>query len=153
MLSVYCYSRCRHDAGQDVAVGLKVDVSKVVAMQPVEDIGKPAEDMGIKDARDVDVSYATVGAGHDAGQDVAAGLKVDVSKVVAMQPVEDIGKPAEDIGKPAEGNKDARNVDVSREEEQPFGLSWKNWVMPPGLKGIHCIKRCLPENRFRGSNI
>ena len=78
---------------------------------------------------------------------MAVGLKVDVSKVIAMQPVEDIGKPVEDIGKPVEdiGNKDARNVDVSREEEQPFGLSWKNWVMPPGLKGIHCIKRCLQK--------
>ena len=85
------------------------------------------------------MSIATGGAGHDvAGHDVAASLKVDVSKVVAMQLVEDIGKPAEDIG-----NKDARNVDVSREEEQPFGLSWKNWVMPPRLKGIYYIKRCL----------
>ena len=56
-----------HDAGQVVAAGLKVDVSKVVAMQRVEDIGKPAEDIGIKDARNVDVSIATIGAGHDAG--------------------------------------------------------------------------------------
>ena len=136
-----------HDiTGQDVATGLKVDVSKVVAMQPVGGAGHDIARQDVAAGLKVDVSKVVPmqpvgGAGHDiAGQDVAAGLKVDVSKVVAMQPVEDIGKPAEDIG-----NKDARNVDVSREEEQPFGLSWNNWVKPLGLKDIHCIKRCLQK--------